>query len=78
MHLLFLGVTRIRYLEPEVRSFVAALLAGIVGLFVLWIAASTTATAPFSPYLWFAGGALSYWLATTRSPRPLLTASRPH
>jgi hypothetical protein len=70
LHLLYLGVTRIRHLDPELRTLVAALLAGIVALLVVGISAATTATSPASPFLWFAGGALSYWLTTgVRSAR---------
>lgn len=68
LHLLWLGVTRIRLLDTETRVLVAALLAGIVGLSVQWISAATTATSPGSPYLWFVGGALSYWLVTVAKP----------
>lgn len=60
--LLVLAITRIRRLDPETRSLVAALLAGIVALLILGISQATTSIAPMSPYLWFAGGALSYWL----------------
>lgn len=78
LHLLLLGATRIRRLEPETRSFVAALLAGIVGLLAVGIVSATTATSPFSSYLWFAGGALSYWLTagmrSTRAPLPTAAA----
>jgi hypothetical protein len=75
LHLLFLAVTRIRRLDPPTRILVAALTAGIVGLLVLGISSATTATSPESAYLWFAGGALSYWLtagvraAETGAPR---------
>ena len=62
LRLLYLGATRIRRLDPEARSFVAALLAGIVGLLVIGVSTATTATSPMAAYLWFAGGALAYWL----------------
>jgi hypothetical protein len=64
LHLLFLGVTRIRRLDSETRILVAALLAGLAGLLILGISSSTTATPPGSAFLWLAGGALSYWLVT--------------
>ena len=66
LRLLFLGVTRARRLEPETRTYVAALLAGLVGLLLLGVSSATTATSPASAYLWFAGGALSYWLTVAR------------
>jgi hypothetical protein len=67
-HLLYLGVTRIRRLESETRILVAALLAGLVGLIVLGISSTTTATPPGSAFLWLTGGALSYWLVTAMRP----------
>jgi hypothetical protein len=76
LHLLWLGVTRIRRLDGEERIFVAALLSGLVGMFATWLSAATTANSPFSPYLWFAGGALSYWLTkgVARERRPSAVA----
>jgi hypothetical protein len=68
LNLLVLGVTRIRRLEPEARSSVAALLAGVVGLLIYGIGSATTSTSPGSPYLWFVGGALSYWLTRRVAP----------
>ena len=53
LNLLLLGVARIRRLEPESRIFVAALLAGLLGILVMGISAATTATSPTAPYLWF-------------------------
>jgi hypothetical protein len=64
VNLLFLGVTRIRRLESETRILVAALLAGLVGLLILGISSTTTATPPGSAFLWLVGGTLSYWLVT--------------
>jgi hypothetical protein len=71
INLLFLAFRRIRQLEPETRSLVAALLAGIVAMLVVGVASATTANAPDAPYLWFAGGALSYWLGAGARSVPL-------
>ena len=71
LYLLFLGVTRIRQIDPDTRIFVAALLAGLVAILVMGISTTTSATSPLSPYLWFAGGALSYWLTTGARPARL-------
>ena len=60
--LLSLGIARIRRFDPEARVYIAALLAGFVGLLVAGVAGATTATAPAAPYTWFAGGVLAYWL----------------
>lgn len=62
VNLLILGATRIRRLDPDTRSFVAAIYAAVVGLLLLGVSGATTATSPEAPYLWLAGGALSYWL----------------
>lgn len=72
LHLLWLGALRIRRFDEETRPLVAALLAGIVGIFALWIAAPTTAASPLSAYLWLVGGALAYWLTVgwRREPEP--------
>lgn len=82
-HLLFLGVTRISRLESETRIVLAALLAGLVGLLILGISSSTTATPPGSAFLWLTGGALSYWLVTAvrseaqRRPPPISASAAP-
>jgi hypothetical protein len=75
LHLLILGARRIKRLEPETRGHVAALFAGIVALLIVGISAATTSIAPFSPYLWFVGGALTYWLTTDEA---LTSQSRNH
>ena len=64
LRLLFLGLTRIRRSDPETRGLLAALMAGLIGLLIMGISSATTATSPASAYLWFVGGALSYWLIT--------------
>lgn len=48
--------------DMELRLLLAALAAPLFALFLEgWDAATTNAT-PNSPYLWFVGGALTYWL----------------
>ncbi len=70
LRLLWLGATRIRRLEGEERVYVAALLAGLVGMFTIWLSTATTANSPYSPFFWFVGGALAYWLTTGVSKPP--------
>ncbi len=64
LRILWLGVTRVRRLDPDTRIFVAALLTGFFAMATMWIASTTTDTSPYAPYTWFAAGALSYWLIT--------------
>jgi hypothetical protein len=69
LQLLILGARRIKLFDTEIRTYLAALLAGLVGLLVIGISAATTSTSPASAYLWFTGGVLSYWLVTVPSQR---------
>jgi hypothetical protein len=67
-YLLYLGLTRLRRLDPETRTYIAALLASLIGLLALGLTSATSATSPEAPYFWFAAGALSYWLITALGP----------
>ena len=61
--LFWYSITRIRRIEDkETRILLTALAAPLFALFVTWFVGVTTATVPGAPYLWFAGGVLSYWL----------------
>lgn len=64
LNLLLLAIARIRRLDPEIRSLVAGLIAGLVALLVIGTGAATTSISPYSPYFWLTAGALSYWLTT--------------
>ena len=77
--LLFLSTARIRRIEDrETRALLTALAAPLFALFVTWLGGVATATTPGAPYLWFAGGVLSYWLLGEGSKflRPRLRARR--
>jgi hypothetical protein len=57
------SLRRIHKLEdPELRTLLAAVTAGLLALFVTWIIGPSTAAPPGSPYFWFVTGVLSYWL----------------
>jgi hypothetical protein len=59
-----LGVRRLK--DLELRLLLAALAAPLFALFAMGWVGITTATTPGSPYLWFVGGILTYWLIGKR------------
>jgi hypothetical protein len=67
VQLLVLAFTRVRRLDPELRTLLAALVAGLVGLLVTWVSASDMATSPAAPYFWLTAGVLAYWVGGRRS-----------
>jgi len=60
--------------DPEARVLLAAIIAPIGGIFVLYWASALTATTPAGPYLWSAGGIVAYWLV--KRPAELRDAMR--
>lgn len=48
--------------DGEARSMVAAVGAPLIAMTSLWFLTPTTANTPLSPYTWFAGGVLAFWL----------------
>ncbi|MGO9971659.1 MAG: hypothetical protein ACLP01_02275 [Solirubrobacteraceae bacterium] len=61
--LLIIGFRRCRLEpDPEVRILLAATIAPIAGMLVLYVVSAVTPTTPAGPYLWAAGGIISYWL----------------
>jgi hypothetical protein len=63
LRLLWLSSTRIRRIhDSELRLLLSAIAAPLFAILVSGAAGVTSATSPMSPYLWFAGGILSYWL----------------
>jgi O-antigen ligase len=59
-----IGIRRLK--DIELRLLLAALAAPLFALFAMGWVGITTATTPGSPYLWFVGGVLTYWLITLR------------
>jgi hypothetical protein len=68
--LLVLGVRGCRR-EPdrEARVLLAALLAPLAGLFVLFFTSAVTPSVPAGPYLWTVAGIFSYWFVTLPAER---------
>jgi hypothetical protein len=61
--LLGLGIRRCRY-EPdrEARVLLAALIAPLAGILVLFFISAPSAGVPTGPFVWAVGGIISYWL----------------
>ena len=68
--LLVLGLRGCRR-EPdrEARVLLAALLAPLVGLFVLYFTGTVTPSVPAGPYLWTVGGIFAYWFVALPAAR---------
>lgn len=63
--LFFLGLRRVRReRDPEARVLLAAIVAPLAAMFAMYWVSAVTPTTPYGPYLWAAGGILSYWLIT--------------
>jgi hypothetical protein len=61
---LALGVTRLRRIvDPELRTYLVAVLATFVALTVEGTAGTTLAVTSAGVYLWFAPGVIAFWLA---------------
>jgi hypothetical protein len=48
--------------DPEARVLLAAIVAPLAGMIALYVVSALTPTTPGGPYLWAAGGIVSYWL----------------
>jgi hypothetical protein len=60
-----------RVADGATRTMLAALGAPLVAMLPLWFVTTTTANTPFSPFIWFTGGVLAFWLvALPRRPAP--------
>ena len=61
--LFVLGLRRCRREpDPEARMLLAAIIAPLAGMLALYWVTAVTPTTPCGPYLWAAGGIVSYWL----------------
>lgn len=47
--------------DPELRLLLAALLAPLIALLVLWFGGPVSSAPPSAPYIWFVTGVLAYW-----------------
>ena len=77
--MLVIGFRRCR-LEPdrEARALLAALIAPVAGIFVVFFTSAPSPSVPPGPYLWAVGGIVSYWLVARPAERrrAALAASR--
>jgi hypothetical protein len=72
------SMRRVRRLaDPKLRLLVAALAAPLLALLATWVVGISTATTPSSPYIWFAAGALSYWLFGRQPEVPAPAVAQP-
>jgi hypothetical protein len=63
LQLLRLAFTRIRkLLDRELRAFLAAIAAPLIGIFALYFGGSPLSGSPSAPYFYFAAGTLAFWL----------------
>jgi hypothetical protein len=63
INLLVLAVRRIRHIpDPELRAYLAAFAAIIVGLLGSWASSVPMAISPTAPFFWAAAGGMAYWL----------------
>ena len=61
--LFYYSLTRIRRIvDRELRILLTAVAAPLFAIFSIWFVGIATANVPTAPYLWFAGGVLSFWL----------------
>jgi hypothetical protein len=64
LNVIVLGVRRIRRIvDPELRTYLVAILASFLYLTVQGLAGSTLAVSPAGTYLWFVPGVVAYWFA---------------
>ena len=79
LSVLVIGFRRCR-LEPdrEARALLAALIAPVAGIFVVFFTSAPSPSVPPGPYLWAVGGIVSYWLVArpAEGRRAALAASR--
>jgi hypothetical protein len=59
--------------DPEARVLLAAIIAPVAGMLVLYAVSALTPTTPGGPYLWAVGGIAAYWLVAR--PAQLRTGS---
>ena len=70
LRLLYLGLRRVKH-EPdrEARLLLAAVIAPLAGILILFFSSALTPTVPAGPYLWAVGGIVSYWLVVRPEAR---------
>jgi hypothetical protein len=66
LYLIGLAIRRSRRVPFAARPMTAAVAAPMLAMVPLWFVTATSATAPLSPYFWFAAGTFAFWFV--RSP----------
>lgn len=75
INLCYLALARLRTIaDPETRVLLAAIAAALAGTFATFAGGPVLAGPPGSPYMWFAGGILAYWVSTPRATHVPLPA----
>lgn len=77
-----LVATRLRRIvDPELRTYLVAIVASFIGVTVQGLGGPTLAVSPAGIYLWFVPGVIAYWLAgagrSAMSPRAARSAIAP-
>jgi hypothetical protein len=63
LSMLVIGFRRCRLEpDPEARALLAALIAPVAGIFVVFFTSAPSPSVPPGPYLWAVGGIVAYWL----------------
>jgi hypothetical protein len=60
--------------DPELRAFLAALAAPLLGMVVMFFSSAITAGSPGGPYFWAIAGVLAYWLRSANVHRGFVTS----
>lgn len=67
----------LRRFDPETRTLVAAVAAGLAGIATMWVSAAPLATSPTAPFFWFAAGGLAFWVSHPDLPAAGAVNARP-
>jgi hypothetical protein len=77
LRLLALSARLGRVRDPETRLLLAGCAAPLYGVAAAWLTGPISAGTPTSPFLWFIGGLLAFWLMSSEDDTDLLDAAGP-
>ncbi len=64
LSVIFLVLSRLRKVrDVDLRIYLAAAMSPFIAYTIIGVSGTTTASANFGPYSWFAAGIAAYWLA---------------